>query len=61
MDLRKPSGMFFTLLGFIVAATGLVNPSARAPLTDLNVNLYAGAGMLIFGGLLLWLAHRASR
>jgi len=60
MDLRKPSGIFFTLLGLIVAATGLLDPSARAPLTDVNVNLYSGMGMLVFGGILLWLAHRAS-
>jgi hypothetical protein len=60
MDLRKPSGIFFTLLGAIVCLTGLLAPEAKAPLTEINVNLYSGVSMLIFGGLLLWLAHRAS-
>ena len=57
-DLRKPSGFFFLLLGAIVCAVGLLSPEARAPLTDVNVNLYAGAFMLGFGGVLLWLARR---
>lgn len=59
-DLRWPSGLFFTLLGVILCVTGFVWPGHRAPLTEVNVNLYAGAGMLIFGGVMLWLARRAS-
>ena len=58
MDLRKPSGIFFTLLGAIVSLTGLLAPGLRAPLTNVNVNLYSGICMLVFGGFLLWLAHR---
>lgn len=60
MDLRKPSGWFFTLLGVLLVITGLVSPASRAPLTDVNVNLYAGAVIVAFGGILLWLARRAS-
>ena len=60
MDLRKPSGWFFTLLGALLVITGVVSPGARAPLTAINVNLYAGLFTLAFGGILLWLAHRAS-
>jgi hypothetical protein len=60
MDLRKPSGLFFTLLGAIVFLVGIFAPEARAPLTGFNVNLYSGACMLVFGGILLWLAHRPS-
>lgn len=58
MDLRKPSGIFFALMGAIVCLTGAFDPGLKAPLTSVNINLYAGAGMLIFGGFLLWLAHR---
>jgi hypothetical protein len=58
-DLRKPSGIFFVLLGVILCAVGLFS-NARAPLTDINLNLWSGGSMLIFGGTLLWLAHRAS-
>jgi len=57
-DLRTPSGMFFALLGLILLLTGALNPSARAPLLDVNVNVYAGAAMFVFGGCLLWLSRR---
>jgi hypothetical protein len=59
-DLRTPSGWFFVILGVILCLTGIVSPGARAPLTQVNVNLYTGVGTLLFGGILLWLARRAS-
>jgi len=59
-DLRTPSGMFFALLGLILVMTGLLHPTARAPLLDFNVNIYAGAAMFLFGGCLLWLSKRRS-
>ncbi len=60
MDLRKPSGWFFTTLGVLLVATGVFLPEARAPLTNVNINLYSGIAMVAFGGILLWLARRAS-
>ena len=60
MDLRIPSGLFFTLLGLILTVMGLFSPGVRAPLTDVNVNLYAGIAMLVFGAVLLLLARRAA-
>lgn len=60
MDLRKPSGYFFTVLGIVLTLMGIFAPGTRAPLTDSNVNLYAGIAMLIFGLILLLLARRAS-
>jgi hypothetical protein len=60
-DLRVPSGVFFLLLGAIVCGTGVVAPAWRAPLSaEVNVNLYGGVTMLIFGGVLLWIARRSS-
>jgi len=61
MDLRVPSGWFFTLLGLIVLGMGIFAPDARAALTDVNVNLYSGAAMLVFGLFLLLMAYRGSR
>ena len=61
MDLRVPSGWFFTLLGVILLGMGLFAPDTRAALTDANVNLYSGIGMLIFGLFLLLMAWRAAR
>jgi hypothetical protein len=60
MDLRIPSGLFFTLLGLILTVMGLFSPGVGAPLTDVNVNLYAGITMLVFGAVLLLLALRAA-
>jgi hypothetical protein len=61
MDLRVPSGWFFTLLGAILLGMGLFAPETRAELTDANVNLYSGAAMLVFGLFLLLMAWRATR
>ena len=57
LDLRIPTGLFFTLIGAILCVTGLVS-DARAALTTMNVNLAGGAVMLVFGVFLLWLARR---
>ncbi|HLX46356.1 MAG TPA: hypothetical protein VKR43_23075 [Bryobacteraceae bacterium] len=55
-DLRIPIGAFFAIVGVLLMTV----PSARAPLTEVPVNLYAGVSMLIFGGVMLWLARRRS-
>ncbi len=60
MDLRLPSGLFFTLLGLILVGMGVFAPETRAALTEANVNLYSGLGMLAFGAFLLIMAKRAS-
>ena len=57
MDLRIPSGWFFLLLGAILLAVGLI-ASPTAPLADVNVNVYSGVSMTLFGGILLWLARK---
>ena len=59
LDLRIPSGWFFTLLGVVLTGYGLFAPAVRAPLTQANVNLYSGLTMLAFGVVLLLLARRA--
>ncbi|MBI1898219.1 MAG: hypothetical protein HYZ57_10085 [Acidobacteria bacterium] len=60
LDLRKPSGWFFLLLGAILIFLGVNAPHLRAPLTMVNINLYAGIAMAVFGGILLWLARSPS-
>ena len=57
-DLRLPSGLFFVLIGLVLVGFGLFSPGLRAPMTDANVDLYAGAVMLGFGAFLLFLARR---
>ena len=58
LDLRKPAGYFFGLLGLIMTATGLM-ADFKAPLLDVNLNLYFGIFSILFGGVFLWLARRA--
>jgi hypothetical protein len=55
-DLRRPIGIFFLLTGAILAITGIAT-GYRAPLESGNVNLYCGASMLLFGGVMLWLSE----
>jgi hypothetical protein len=57
-DLRIPIGAFFTLIGLVLVATGVVTDN-RAPLETANINLYCGVSMLLFGGVMLWLARRS--
>ena len=61
LDLRVPTGVFFTLLGLILVAMGILAPGERAALTDTNVNLYCGLTMLVFGVFMLGLAKRAAK
>jgi hypothetical protein len=58
LDLRIPSGLFFTAVGLLLVALGVFKPEDRAPLTPTNVNLYVGVVMLLFGIFLLFLARR---
>ncbi len=58
-DLRIPIGGFFTLVGVILAVTGVAS-GGRAPLESANINLYCGAILLVFGCVMLWLARRSS-
>ena len=61
LDLRIPTGFFFTLIGLILVGMGVFSPSGRAALTDSNVNLYCGLVMLAFGAAMLIGAKLAPR
>ncbi len=59
-DLRTPVGILFLLFGLIVTAVGIFAPENTAPLTEVNVNLYVGLFMLVFGGGMLWMGIRSA-
>jgi Na+/H+ antiporter NhaD/arsenite permease-like protein len=59
LDLRYPLGTLFTVFGLLLVVYGLSRPGVTAPLTAVNVNLYSGLPMLVFGVVMLWLARRA--
>lgn len=58
LDLRTPTGWFFSILGVILVGLGVFASGLRAALTMVNVNLYCGIVMLAFGGVMLLLANR---
>ncbi len=60
LDLRKPAGFFFLLLGLMLAGAGLLRPDYTAPLLGTtNLNLYFGIFCICFGGVFLWLSRKA--
>jgi predicted phage tail protein len=61
MDLRVPSGLFFTVVGLLLLGMAVFAPDTRAALSDANVNLYCGLAMVVFGAFLLVLAARARK
>ncbi len=61
-DLRRPIGFLFGLLGLILLLYALIEPDVRAPLDpEINVNLWCGLTLFVFGGILLWLSFRAKK
>lgn len=64
LDLRYPIGGLFVILGVILAGYGVMTggrPEMYERSGAVNVNLWWGAVMLLFGALFLWLAARAQR
>ena len=59
LDLRKPAGLFFAVLGVILVITAVAAPNYSAPLLDVNLNLYFGIFSIVFGGIFLLLSLRA--
>lgn len=55
-DLRLPIGLLFVVFGAILAIDGLV---AHRLVLDINVNLWWGVVMIVFGAGMLGLAARA--
>jgi hypothetical protein len=54
LDLRVPIGLLFGLLGALLAVYGLVSdPAIYQVSLGINVNLWWGIVLLLFGGLML--------
>lgn len=58
-DLRVPIGSFFVILGILLLISAAV-VTGNAPLAPPKLNLYCGIVNLVFGGIMLWLARRAT-
>ena len=59
IDLRYPIGLLFAVFGLLLVLYGLVGGTAEYSRSlDINVNLWWGLIMLIFGGLMFFAAYR---
>ena len=58
-DLRLPIGLMFSLFGAILTVYGLISgPEIYQRSLGINVNLWWGGGLLIFGLFMLFFALR---
>jgi hypothetical protein len=64
LDIRLPIGLLFALLGGLVALYGLVtgftNPELYVRSLNININLWWGLAMLVFGAVMIVLGRRGS-
>jgi hypothetical protein len=62
LDIRAPIGGLFTVLGGMLAGYGLFASGSSVSsdrTSGMNVNLWWGLVMLVFGIVLLWMARRS--
>lgn len=59
IDIRTPMGLMFAILGAIVTARGVLSdPTLYRRSLGINVNLWWGLALLVFGLAFLWLGRR---
>jgi hypothetical protein len=62
LDVRMPIGLMFTALGAMLVFYGLVSPTdIYSRSLGINVNLWWGLVLLVFGLVMLFFALRARR
>ncbi|PYS43439.1 MAG: hypothetical protein DMF71_07035 [Acidobacteria bacterium] len=62
LDLRIPIGLMFLVLGLLVTGFGLIGDRAIYQRSlGVNINLWWGLVMLVFGLVMLWLGRRGLR
>lgn len=62
LDLRLPIGLMFSIFGVLLTLFGLVSdPAIYAQSLGINVNLWWGLVLLVFGFVMLGFAMRAAR
>ena len=61
LDIRIPLGAMFTILGFLLVGLGVFSdPAIYQRSLGIDVNLWWGLVLLLFGTLMLWLGWRAA-
>jgi hypothetical protein len=62
IDIKFPIGLMFSILGVLLTVYGIFTNSDEAlysPSLGININLWSGTGMLIFGLFMLYLVYRS--
>lgn len=61
LDIRMPIGLMFAILGLLLAGFGLVGDKAIYQRSlGVNINLWWGLVLLVFGVVMLWLGRRGT-
>ncbi len=61
IDIRLPIGMLFSILGVILTIFGAIGDKSRyAQSLGVNVNLWWGVVLIVFGVIMLMLSRRGS-
>ena len=64
-DIRLPIGLMFSVLGLILVVFGAITQFTRKEMYNrslgINVNLWWGLVMFLFGAVMLFMARRAGR
>ena len=62
LDLRLPIGLMFSIFGVLLAGYGVASdPAIYQRSLGVNVNLWWGLVLLVFGLVMLWLVARGRR
>jgi hypothetical protein len=60
LDIRVPIGLLFCIIGIILSVYGMVSdPSVYIRSLGINVNLWWGGALFLFGAAMLLLARRS--
>lgn len=64
LDIKLPIGLMFTILGVLVTIFGLFTSGDDALYSrslGININLWSGVGMLVFGLVMLWFSRKKDK
>lgn len=61
LDIRMPVGLLFTFMGVLLTIYGFATKGSEIykHSLNININIYSGICVLIFGVIMLWMAIRA--
>lgn len=64
IDIKLPIGLMFSILGLLLLVYGLLTASNQAMYEKslhVNINLWIGLTMLVFGGIMLLLSYKGRK